>query len=65
MPEALTVINHAERPTVELRDVYFRMLEPTEIKAAMDFPQVGEVLTPGVQLRPSALATVLMWLVKA
>jgi DNA (cytosine-5)-methyltransferase 1 len=29
----------AERPTVDIQDVLFRMLEPCEIAAAMDFPR--------------------------
>ncbi|GBE67763.1 DNA cytosine methyltransferase [Mycobacterium sp. MFM001] len=29
----------AERPTIDIYDVLFRMLEPREIAAAMDFPQ--------------------------
>lgn len=28
----------ARRPTVDINDVLFRMLEPSEIKRAMDFP---------------------------
>jgi DNA (cytosine-5)-methyltransferase 1 len=35
-----------------LRDVYFHKLEPTEIKAAMDFPQGYEMVgTRRVQVR--------------
>lgn len=34
----------AERPTIDLRDVRFRMLEPREIIAAMDFPSDYVVL---------------------
>lgn len=29
----------ADRPTIDINDVYFRMLEPREIVAAMDFPE--------------------------
>lgn len=34
----------AQRPTVNIRDVYFRMLEPREIKRAMDFPESYQML---------------------
>lgn len=34
----------AERPTVDLDDVLFRMLEPREIAAAMDFPGTYRIL---------------------
>lgn len=34
----------AERPTIDLDDVLFRMLEPREIAAAMDFPGTYRIL---------------------
>jgi DNA (cytosine-5)-methyltransferase 1 len=34
----------AQRPTVDLADVHFRMLEPREIKRAMDFPESYELV---------------------
>ena len=34
----------AEHPTVDLDDVLFRMLEPREIKGAMDFPTTYRIL---------------------
>jgi DNA (cytosine-5)-methyltransferase 1 len=34
----------AERPTIDLDDVLFRMLEPREIKGAMDFPSSYRIL---------------------
>ncbi|MDV6980221.1 DNA cytosine methyltransferase [Mycobacterium intracellulare] len=34
----------AQRPTIELDDVLFRMLEPYEIAAAMDFPRSYRIL---------------------
>ncbi|OBK92400.1 DNA methyltransferase [Mycobacterium sp. 1245499.0] len=34
----------AERPTIDLDDVLFRMLEPREIAAAMDFPGSYQIL---------------------
>lgn len=34
----------AERPTIDLDDVLFRMLEPREIAAAMDFPREYRIL---------------------
>lgn len=34
----------ADRPTVDINDVLFRMLEPREIAAAMDFPRAYRIL---------------------
>jgi DNA (cytosine-5)-methyltransferase 1 len=34
----------AERPTIDIDDVLFRMLEPREIAAAMDFPGTYRIL---------------------
>jgi DNA (cytosine-5)-methyltransferase 1 len=34
----------AERPTIDVDDVLFRMLEPREIKGAMDFPATYRIL---------------------
>jgi len=34
----------AERPTIDVDDVLFRMLEPREIKGAMDFPPTYRIL---------------------
>lgn len=34
----------ADRPTVDINDVLFRMLEPREIKGAMDFPREYRIL---------------------
>lgn len=46
---AITTTGHqslltAERPTIDLDDVLFRMLEPREIAAAMDFPDSYRIL---------------------
>ncbi|WP_218162053.1 DNA cytosine methyltransferase [Mycobacterium malmoense] len=34
----------SQRPTIDLDDVLFRMLEPREIAAAMDFPPAYRIL---------------------
>jgi hypothetical protein len=46
---AITTTGHqslitAQRPTVDIQDVHFRMLEPREIKRAMDFPESYELV---------------------
>lgn len=38
------VLLAADRPTVDIDDVLFRMLEPREIKGAMDFPAAYRIL---------------------
>lgn len=44
MASVVPALLAAERPTVDINDVLFRMLEPREIAAAMDFPREYRIL---------------------